>query len=535
MAIIKKPSTVYDTYANGVRDKNSIGSYKNTGVNGYQNAGAGGMSQTAIDAQKRNESLYAAQQATKPPLSFGDKVATPNVGSMTAPKTPMNNIDAAKAVYDMTSRTTQDANINSPVFSSGNEMAGWSNESFLPESNPELKKKMMEIMSPMGAPVNTSTTLDAASQSQVAPTAQQNSTTMNMDAQIKSMQDAIEARYNDMMKQAKEVSRMNQSSITGNLGRVFGANADTSEAAPVVTENGRLNTNLQSLATARNEAMSKLSMSALEKAQAQQNFEQQARAQEQQQAFNNLVTQSQLTGMFNGGLTQDAQQNEFMRAIQEAGLTGQYNGNQTLDAQQIAFNKAIQEAGLTGMYNGGLTQGAIQNVADMTGYFNGMPTLQRDQANLTNQQKQLNDYLDYIASTTNNQNTNATKLTNTGLLNTGKLDLANVNNQADLEQLLKSLLSRETIASGNNASRETVAGMNNSSRESIANINNSARASLLREKVANGTATTGELTEDQAYKNYTKALETNGIFPGTIPQETVDTLKARIESFQKKN
>lgn len=530
MAIIKKPSTVYDTYANGVRDKNSIGSYKNTGVNGYQNAGAGGMSQTAMDAQKRNESLYAAQQASKPPLSFGDNVATPNVGSMTAPKTPMNNTDAAKAVYDMTSRTTQGANING-----GNEMAGWSNESSLPESNPELKKKMMEIMSPMGAPVNTSTTLDTASQSQVSPTTQQNSTTMNMDAQIKSMQDAIEARYNDMMNQAKEVSRMNQSNIKGNIGRVFGANADTSEVAPAITENRNLDANLQSLATAKNEAMSKLSMSALEKAQAQQNFEQQARAQEQQQAFNNLVTQSQLTGMFNGGLTQDAQQNEFMRAIQEAGLTGQYNGNQTLDAQQIAFNKAIQEAGLTGMYNGGLTQGAIQNVADMTGYFNGMPTLQRDQANLTNQQKQLNDYLDYIASTTNNQNTNATKLTNTGLLNTGKLDLANVNNQADLEQLLKSLLSRETIASGNNASRETVAGMNNSSRESIANINNSARASLLREKVANGTATTGELTENQAYANYTKALETNGIFPGTIPQETVDTLKARIDSFQKKN
>ena len=508
MAIIKKPTTIYDAYAGGARDKATIGSYKNTSVNGYQNAGTGGMSQVAMDAQKRNADLYAAQQASKPPLSFGGNVATPNVGSVMAPKTPMNNTDAAKAVYDMTSRTTQGANING-----GNEMAGWNNESFLPESNPELKKKMMEIMSPMGAPVNTSTNLDVASQSQVAPTEQQNSTTMNMDAQIKAMQDAIEARYNDMMNQAKEVSRMNQSNIKGNIGRVFGANADTSEVAPATTENRNLDATLQSLGTARNEAMSKLSMSALEKAQAQANIENQAKQAAQQQAFNNLVTQSQLTGMYNGGLTQDAQQNEFMRAIQEAGLTGQYNGNQTLDAQQIAFNKAIQEAGLTGMYNGGLTQGAIQNVADMTGYFNGMPTLGRETANLTNQQKTLNDYLDFLASTGNNQNTNSTKIDVAGLNNTSK----------------------EGIASGNNLSRETIASANNTTKVDVANINNTARASLLREKVANGTATTGELTENQAYTNYQKALETNKIFPDTIPEETISALKARVDSFQKKN
>lgn len=472
MAIIKKPSTVYDTYANGVRDKNSIGSYKNTGVNGYQNAGTGGMSQTAMDAQKRNESLYAAQQASKPPLSFGGNVATPNVGSVTAPKTPMNNTDAAKAVYDMTSRTTQGANING-----GNEMAGWSNESFLPESNPELKKKMMEIMSPMGAPVNTSTTLDTASQSQVSPTTQQNSTTMNMDAQIKSMQDAIEARYNDMMNQAKEVSRMNQSNIKGNIGRVFGANADTSEVAPATTENSRLNANLTSLGTAKNQALADLSMNALEKAQAQANIENQAKQAAQQQAFNNMVTQSQLTGMFNGGLTQDAQQNEFMRAIQEAGLTGQYKGGQTMSAQEQALSKAIQEAGLTGMYNGGLTQGAMQNIAGMTGYFNGQPTLGRDQMDLANQQKKMNDLMDYLSSIANNERNNETKYGVAGINNKSKEGIAAGNNE-----------SRETIASGNNASRETVAGMNNSSRESIASQNNASKFSLLEQKMASGTA-----------------------------------------------
>ena len=83
MATIKKPiyQTVGDQYAAGNRSPASIGTYKNTGINGYQNTGASGMSQTAMDAQKRNADLYASQQASKPPLSFGDKVATPNVGS----------------------------------------------------------------------------------------------------------------------------------------------------------------------------------------------------------------------------------------------------------------------------------------------------------------------------------------------------------------------------------------------------------------------------------------------------------------------
>lgn len=501
MATVKKPiyQTVGDQYAAGNRNTADIGTYKNTGVNGYQNTGSGNLSQAALDAQKRNADLYAAQQASKPPLSFGDKVATPYVGGTGPTPEEFARMNAgASTVGEQYANGVRDEKVVG---------------SFSPDriiTNEDAAKAVAGIATP--PPVVTPTP---------TPTPESPSTaTSDMDRRIAELQNAINARYDDMMNQAKEVSRMNQSSITGNLGRVFGANADTSEAAPVVTENGRLNTNLQSLATARNQALSELSLSALEKAQAQQNFEQQARSQEQQQAFNNLVAQASLTGSYNGAPTLEAQaqqnsqqQQQFLRAIQEAGLTGQYNGQQTLDAQQIAFQKAMQEAGLTGMYNGGLTQDAIQNIAGMTGYFNGMPTLGRETANLTNQQKTLNDYLDYIASTTNNQNTNTTKK-----------DVAGINNTADMERLLKTLLSKESIASGNNASREN-----------IANINNSARASLLREKVANGTATTGELTENQAYTNYTKALETNSIFPDTIPAETISALKARVDSFQKKN
>lgn len=454
--------TVGDLYAGGNRNKNAIGSYVNTGINGYQNTGMGGMSQTAIDAQKRNADLYAAQQASKPPLSFGDNVAMPKVGatpSPTTPPAPLSNVDAAKAVADMTGgqATFGDANLN---------------------TNP---------INQMPTPVQDTGTKDTSA----------------MDAQIKSMSDAIAARYDDMMAQARQVSGMNQSNIRGNIGRVFGANADTSEVAPMTTENAALEANLKSLGIAKNQDMQNLSMTALNNAQNQQNIENQARQAAQQQAFDNLVTQAGLTGQFNGGLTQAAQQNQFLRAIQEAGLTGQYNGNQTLDAQQIAFNKAIQEAGLTGMYNGGLTQGAMQNVADMTGYFNGMPTLKRDQANLTNQQKTLNDYLDYISSTTNNQNTNATKLTNTGLQNTGKIDLANINNAADLEQLLKSLVSKENIASGNNASRETIASQNNA-----------AKVSLLEQRLASGTgsANDGKIYTQIAQIQKQKDAEYNATF-----------------------
>ena len=413
------------------------------------------------------------------PLSFGDKVATPNVGSVPAPTTPMNNTDAAKAVYNMTAQTPP--------------------PSIATNTDPSIPAGYYQNKAADGSIYYTT-----ADNGMMSNPGGQDTSKTTMDSQIKTMQDAIAARYDDMMNQARQVSGMNQSTIRGNLGRVFGANADTSEASPIITENGRLNANLQSLGTAKNQALSELSMNALYKAQEQANIENQAKQAAQQQAFNNMVTQSQLTGMFNGGLTQDAQQNEFMRAIQEAGLTGQYKGGQTMSAQEQALSKAIQEAGLTGMYNGGLTQGAMQNIAGMTGYFNGQPTLQRENTNLTNQQKQLNDYLDYIASTTNNQNTNATKLTNTGLLNTGKLDLANVNNQADLEQLLKSLLSRETIASGNNASRETVAGMNNSSRESIASQNNASKFSLLEQKLASGTASGADA---KIYAQVLKALD----------------------------
>lgn len=491
MATVKKPiyQTVGDQYAGGNRNAADIGTYKNTGVNGYQNAGVGGMSQTAMDAQKRNADLYAAQQASKIPLSFGDKVATPNVGGtgptpeefarMNAgastvgeqyangvrdekvigsynPNTILTNEDAAKAIAGIVPNIPNTANVDpsTPEGYYANKTA---------DGQVYYTTNNNGVMSNPGQPSGSSATSD-------------------MDRRIAELQDAISARYDDMMWQAKEVSRMNQSSITGNLGRVFGANADTSEAAPVLTENGRLNTNLQSLATARNQALSELSFTALNKAQEQQRYEQQARSQEQQQAFNNLIAQAGLTGSYNGQQTLEGrqqgmneEQQKFMRAIQEAGLTGQYNGSQTLDAQQIAFQKALQEAGLTGMYNGGLTQDAISNMAGLTGYFNGQPTLQRETANLTNQQKTLNDYLDYIASTTNNQNTNQTKLTNTGLVNSGKIDLANINNQADLEQLLKTLLSKETVA-----------GMNNTSKESIASQNNQTKLDLLTQRLASG-------------------------------------------------
>lgn len=52
-------STAGDAFANGVRDTNVIGTYQNTGSNGY--SAASGMSQVAINAQKRNQQLYNQQ------------------------------------------------------------------------------------------------------------------------------------------------------------------------------------------------------------------------------------------------------------------------------------------------------------------------------------------------------------------------------------------------------------------------------------------------------------------------------------------
>lgn len=110
------PSTIDTQYATNQRE--NIGTYKNLGDNGY--SPATGMSQTAINAQRANEYAYAQQQAQQAPtpeqfaqmnrgattvgeaakagvtdqkvvgsfkdtgeipLSFGEKVATPTVGT----------------------------------------------------------------------------------------------------------------------------------------------------------------------------------------------------------------------------------------------------------------------------------------------------------------------------------------------------------------------------------------------------------------------------------------------------------------------
>lgn len=263
-----------------------------------------------------------------------------------------------------------------------------------------------------------------------------------LDDAIQKMRDAISQRYEEMNSTARQVSGMNQSNITGNLGRIFGSNVDTSESSPVVAENGRLETNLRQIAQAKNDALSSLDVSVLDKLMQKQKEEQAAAANQRQQEFENAIAQAGLTGLYQGAPTQTAQQNQFLRALQEAGVTGVYNGQQTMDAQTQLLQNALAKAGVTGTYEGQATFPALLQAAGLTGYLNGSPTLGRDQLTLANQQKQINDILDYVASTTNNQNTNSTKL-----------DVANINNTADMEQLLKRLTSNETIAGMNNETK----------------------------------------------------------------------------------
>lgn len=306
--------------------------------------------------------------------------------------------------------------------------------------------------------VNNATTPTATPNAVTAPTpiAQDTSNTTqqstyldDLNARIKTLQDAINQRYEGMKTQATTVSNLNKSNITGNLGRVFGNNFDTSEAAPITAENKALEQRLREIDTARSEALANNDMAALDKIQAEQTRIQSTQAAQRQQDFNNAIAQASLTGNYGGARTLDAQNQDLQKALQEAGLLGMYNGTPTLQAmstmsgvQTQALQRALDEAGVTGMYNGNPTLNALNSTSGITGYYGGQPTLARDQLNLGTQNKQINDILDYMSSTQNNLNTNSTKMS-----------LADINNQADLDQLLKKLSSQEGIAGMNNQTK----------------------------------------------------------------------------------
>lgn len=78
------PKTVSEQYFSGNRDQKNVGTFKNTSENGYTRGNAP-LSQTAQDAQKRNEQMVASQQKTvgnipAPKLEFGENVNTPQIG-----------------------------------------------------------------------------------------------------------------------------------------------------------------------------------------------------------------------------------------------------------------------------------------------------------------------------------------------------------------------------------------------------------------------------------------------------------------------
>lgn len=416
--------------------------------------------------QAKAKTMGGAQTGNMP-LSFGDNVAkyTPSpVNTPTAPTTPAQTL---ASTFGMNS-TTNNSTVNSDNTNVG-----------IPEgmyANRAADGSTYYTYNNNGQMTNPGQTQPASSP------------LSDLDSRIKAMGDAISRRYEEMGNTARQVSGMNQSSIKGNLGRVFGANADTSEAAPVVTENSNLLSRLREIDTAKNEALSNLDMGALDRMQAEQSRLQQAQATQRQQDFNNAIAQAQLTGSYNGGSTMEAQNNALQRALQEAGVTGMYNGKQTMQGmstlsgiQSKALEDALAKAGITGMYDNNPTLDALTKMSGVTGYFNGAPTLQRDQLDMGNQQKKLNDLMDYLASTSNNQNTNQTKITTTGMTGTNRLDLAGVNNAADLAQLLESLKSKESIASSNN-----------SNRYDIASMNNDAKLSLLEQRLASGKGTVND-------------------------------------------
>jgi len=280
---------------------------------------------------------------------------------------------------------------------------------------------------------------------------------------IDAMRAKIIARQQELEQTARTGSAQNQSTIRGNLGRVFGANSDTSEASPVVTENNRLTTSLGQIGRQASQDLADADISGLNALEKALNDEKVAQNTARQTAFEN--------------------------AIAEAGLTGLYNGKETVAGQSAKLKQAMDEAGLTGMYNGGLTQDAIKKLAEITGYFGGEPTLDRTKANLTNEQKMLNDKLDFLASTTNNQNTNATKITTT-----------NLNNASDVAQLQDRIRSNELIANNANSSREAIAAASNENKILTTNLNNQARVSLLQKRIDSGTATPGDKEEIALYK-----------------------------------
>lgn len=396
------------------------------------------------------------------PLSFGDNVAKYTPSPVTTPTAPTTPAQTLASTFGMNSTTNNDnTNVGIPEGMYANRAADGSTY-YTYNNNGQMTNPGQT--QPASSPLS------------------------DLDSRIKAMGDAISRRYEEMGNTARQVSGMNQSSIKGNLGRVFGANADTSEAAPVITENSNLLSRLREIDTAKNEALSNLDMGALDRMQAEQARLQQAQASQRQQEFNNAIAQAQLTGSYNGRSTMEAQNNALQRALQEAGVTGMYNGNQTIQGmnalsgiQSQALQDALAKAGITGMYDNNPTLDALTKMSGVTGYFNGAPTLQRDQLDMGNQQKKLNDLMDYLASTSNNQNTNQTKITTTGMTGTNRLDLAGVNNAADLAQLLESLKSKESIASSNNLNRYDIASMNND-----------AKLSLLEQRLASGKGTVND-------------------------------------------
>ena len=282
---------------------------------------------------------------------------------------------------------------------------------------------------------------------------------------IAEMQKVIMARQAQLEAGAQESSDMNQSTIRGNLGRVFGNNFDTSEASPVTAEQNRLGKEKADISKWAQQALSDNSMKGLEQLT---NALSQGRTdynQAQNMGFQNVLAQAGLTGAIGDKtvlpgleyLSKDKQQ-EFMNGI----TSGQFSS----DMLQRAFDNLLA----SNKEKSTNDQNAIDNLlryGQLTGNVGGRPTLDMSQL------------LGYVPG-------------NQGL-------------QGNIPTLQARTLD-ETIAKNNAAETAKNTQLNINQQKADAY---SKRVTDLANKVVSGKATSKELSQYQAITAYNKALETN--------------------------
>lgn len=313
-----------------------------------------------------------------------------------------------------------------------------------------------------------------------------------MTASIMEKQKALEMA-------ARQSSDTNKSTIRGNLGRIYGGdNFDSSEAAPILSENNRLNNELTQINYAGQQAMQNMNADYLNTLQNELAFQRQQDNTNRQQQFNNILAAAGLTGNLNGketlagraqalselGFNSEEEQKAFQNAMALMGFQ--------LNKDESIFNRDMQNKnfGLNQLNTySGVANSALQNAlaaAGVTGQFNGAPTVQQRNTEF-DQGLQVAALMGMLG----------------GQPTLSSQQLALDKDNSALNRALQYAQLGETTRSNNMEDAYRYASLN-------------SRGSQTDE---NG------LSPNTALTQYMKAMEINSLVPGSVPNDTMSMLK----------